>query len=142
MTEIEIRHRRVNRRTYAVEVLVIFAAYLAIDFSLQRLGLSLDWVDIVLTAVFCLYIARAFSGRMHDIGRSDYWTALPLGIFLIGWLVPSYWHDAPLWAEVAAPSLWFAALLSPILFEGDHGINRFGRPPSASVELAKITNVG
>ena len=131
-----------NRRTYVVEVLVIFAAYLAIGFALQSLGWSHAWLDVALTAALFLYIARAFSGRTHDIGHTDYWTILPLGMFLTGWLIQLLWNDAPSWAELAAHSVWIVSLLIPLMFEGSDGTNQFGRAPAPAVELKKITNIG
>lgn len=141
-TYTERRYRRVNRRTYVVEILLIFAASLVVEVAFERLGLPEFWVDAALTVLLLFLIGRAFAGRSHDMGRTDNWTLIPLAVFSGGWLVAAFWHEAPLWVEVIAHLAWALALFTPLLFRGSEGENQFGASPEEAVELKVIANVG
>ncbi|MCY4475460.1 MAG: DUF805 domain-containing protein [Chloroflexi bacterium] len=142
VTEVERRHRRTNRRTYVVEVLLIFAVSLAVEFALDRLGVAGLWVDLLLASLLLFLVARAFAGRTHDLGRTDYWTIIPLLIFAGGWLTSFFWADAPLAIEIASHLAWSVALVSVAFVKGNEGENRFGAAPEDAIELKVITNVG
>lgn len=138
----ERRYRRTNRKTYIVEILLIFGASLLAEFAFDQLGLPEHWADLVLTAILLFLIGRAFAGRSHDIGRTDNWTVIPLTVFSAGWLVAVFWHEAPLWVEIVAHLAWALALFTPVMFRGDKGENRFGSAPEDAIELKVIANVG
>ncbi len=142
VTEVEKRHRRTNRRTYVVEVLLIFGASLLIEFAMDRLGVSESWVDLALTLALLFLVARAIAGRSHDLGLTDDWTLIPLAVFAGGWLVSVFWTNAPIMFEVAAHFMWALAIVSPAFLRGNNGENRFGSAPSDAVELNVIGNVG
>ncbi len=138
----ETRYRRTNRKTYVVEILLVFAVSLLAEFVFEQLGLTGPWVDLVLTALLLFLVGRAFAGRTHDIGRTDNWTLIPIVIFSAGWLVPVFWDGAPLWVEVTGRLIWVMALITPVLFKGDEGENQFGSPPENAIEWKVIANVG
>ena len=142
ISETEKRHRRTNRKTYVVEILLVFAVCLAAGFIFDQLGLTERWVDFVLTALLLFLIGRAFAGRTHDIGQTDYWTLIPLAVFSAGWLVAVFWQEAPLWVEIVAHFAWALVLFAPLLFRGNEGENKFGSPPEDAIELKVIANVG
>ena len=52
-TESETRYRRTNRKTYVVEILLVFAVSLLAEFAFDRLGLTGRWVD--LASPLCCY---------------------------------------------------------------------------------------
>ena len=141
-SESERRYRRTNRKTYVVEILLVFAVSLLAEFVFDRLGLTGRWVDLGLTALLLFLVGRAFAGRTHDIGRTDDWTLIPIVIFSAGWLVPVFWDGAPPWIEVTGRLIWVLALIMPVLFKGDEGENRFGSPPENAIEWKVIANVG
>ena len=141
-TERESRYRRTNRKTYVVEILLVFAVSLLAEFVFDRLGLTGRWVDLGLTALLLFLVGRAFAGRTHDIGRTDNWTLIPIVIFSAGWLVPVFWEGAPPWVEVSGRLIWVLALITPVLIKGDEGENRFGSPPENAIEWKVIANVG
>ena len=141
-TESERRYRRTNRKTYIVEILLVFTVSLLAEFVFDRLGLTGRWVDLGLTALLLFLVGRAFAGRTHDIGRTDNWTLIPIVIFSAGWLVPVFWEGAPAWVEVTGRLIWVLALIMPVLFKGDEGENRFGSPPENAIEWKVIANVG
>ena len=142
VSEVEKRHRRTNRRTYVVEVLLVFAIILSIQFALDRLGVAGLWLEMLLAFLLLFLVARAFSGRTHDLGRTDYWTIIPLVIFAAGWLTSFFWADAPLVVEIASHLAWSMTLVSVALIKGDEGENRYGSAPEEAVELKVIANVG
>ncbi len=142
VSEVEKRHRRTNRRTYFVEVLLVFCATLLVEFAIRRLGVPALWIEIPMTVVLLLLVGRAIAGRSHDYGRTDEWTLLLLVVFSVGWMVAMFWDSAPLALEVVAYFVWSLALFVPLMFKGDEGKNRFGSPPGESIELNVITNVG
>ena len=142
VTEVEKRHRRTNRRTYVVEVFLIFGASLLIEFAMDRLGVSEIWVDLALTLALLFLVARAIAGRSHDLGLTDDWTLIPLAVFAGGWLVSVFWTNAPIMFEVAAHFMWALAIVSPAFLRGNNGENRFGSAPGDAVELKVIGNVG
>ena len=84
VNETERRYRRVNRKTYVVEVLLIFGASLLVEFALERLGVPSLWVDLVMTGALLFLVARALAGRSHDMGLTDNWTLIPLAVFSAG----------------------------------------------------------
>lgn len=141
-TEREKRYRRTNRKTYVVEILLVFAVSLLAEFVFDRLGFAGYWVDLALTALLLFLVGRAFAGRTHDIGRTDNWTLIPIVIFSAGWLVPVFWEGAPLWVEVTGRLIWVLALITPVLIRGDEGENQFGSPPENAIEWKVIANVG
>ncbi|MYF79824.1 MAG: hypothetical protein F4180_08285, partial [Chloroflexi bacterium] len=105
-TEREKRYRRTNRKTYVVEILLVFAVSLLAEFAFDRLGLTGPWVDLGLTALLLFLVGRAFAGRSHDIGRTDNWTLIPIVLFSAGWLVPVFWDGAPAWVEISGRLIW------------------------------------
>jgi uncharacterized membrane protein YhaH (DUF805 family) len=141
-TEVEKRHRRTNRRTYVVEVLLIFGASFLIEFALDRLDVPGLWVDFALALPLLFLVARAFSGRTHDFGRTDNWTLIPLIVFAGGWLTSALWPDAPLAVEIVSHLAWSIALVSVAFIKGNEGENRYGSAPAEAVELKVIANVG
>ena len=141
-SESETRYRRTNRKTYVVEILLVFAVSILAEFAFDRLGLTGRWVDLSLTALLLFLVGRAFAGRTHDIGRTDNWTLIPIVIFSAGWLVPVFWDGAPPWIEVTGRLIWVLALIMPVLFKGDEGENRFGSPPENAIEWKVIAPVG
>ena len=141
-TDVERRHRRTNRRTYVVEVLIIFALTMLIELALDRLGVDHLWVEIALASLLLFLIARAFSGRTHDLGKTDYWTFIPLLVFAGGWLTTFFWSDAPLAVEIVSHLAWSMALVSVAFIKGNEGENRYGAAPEEAVELKVIANVG
>ena len=142
VSEVETRHRRTNRRTYVVEVLLIFALSLAAQSALDRFGVPGIWVDLGRALPLLFLVVRAFSGRTHDIGRTDNWTLIPAAIFAGGWLTSVFWADAPLVVEVVSYIAWSMALVSVAFIKGNEGDNRFGSAPDGAVELKVIANVG
>ena len=142
VSKVKKRHRRSNRRTYVVEILLIFCSALLLKFIMTRLGVPNLWVDILMTIALLFFIARALAGRSHDYGRTDEWTLLLFTIFTGGWLVTLFWDAAHNAVEIVAYLAWIFALLVPVLFKGDEGRNQFGSPPQGTVELNVIANVG
>lgn len=142
VTEVEKRHRRTNRRTYVVEVLIIFAISFLFEFALNRIGIGERWSELLLAALLLFLVARAFAGRTHDLGRTDYWTIIPLVIFAGGWLTSFLWADAPLAVKIVSHLAWSMALVSVAFIKGNEGENRYGSAPEEAVELKVIANVG
>lgn len=140
--EQEKRYRRTNRKTYVVEILLVFAVSLIAEFVFDRLGLTGLWVDLALTALLLFLVGRAFAGRTHDIGRTDNWTLIPIVVFSAGWLLPVFWDGAPPWIEITGRLIWVLALIAPVFLKGDQGENRFGSPPENAIEWKVIANVG
>lgn len=141
-TDREKRYRRTNRITYVVEILLVFAVSIMVEFAFDRLGLTGWWIDLGLTALLLFLVGRAFAGRTHDIGRTDNWTMIPIVLFSVGWLVPVFWDGAPAWVEVSGRLIWVLALISPVLLKGDEGDNQYGAPPENAIEWRVIANVG
>lgn len=141
-TNVERRFRRINRRTFVIEVLLIFVVTQLIEFVLDRVGVSEIWVDIGMTTLLLFLVGRAFAGRTHDLGRTDQWTLLPLAVFAVGWLSALFWTDAPLAVEIVAHFAWASALVTVALIRGNAGENKFGSAPEEAVELKVIANVG
>ncbi len=141
-TSVERRFRRTNRRTFVVEVLLIFGLILLTEFVFEQLGVSHMWVDIGMAVLLLFLIGRAFAGRSHDLGRNDAWTILPLAVFAGGWLVVLFWHEAPLAVEMISHLAWASALVTVALLRGNKGKNKFGSAPEDAVELKVIANVG
>ena len=140
--EVERRHRRTNRRTYFVEILLVFCATLLLEIGAERLGFPGLWIEIPMTAGLLFLVGRAISGRSHDYGRTDEWTLLLLVVFSIGWLIALFWDSIPLAVELAAHLVWSMALFVPLMFKGDVGENSFGSSPEKAIELNVIANVG
>lgn len=141
-TDTEKRYRRTNRITYVVEILLVFAVSIMVEFAFDRLGWTGWWIDLGLTALLLFLVGRAFAGRTHDIGRTDNWTMIPIVLFSVGWLVPVFWDGAPAWVEVSGRLIWVLALISPVLLKGDEGDNQYGAPPENAIEWRVIANVG
>ena len=141
-TNVERRFRRTNRRTFVIEVLLIFGVTQLIEFVLDRIGVSELWVDVGMTTLLLFLVGRAFAGRTHDLGRTDQWTLLPLAVFAAGWLSAMFWIDAPIAVEIVAHLAWAAALVTVALLRGDTGENKFGSAPEEAIELKVIANVG
>lgn len=141
-TNVERRFRRINRRTFVVEVLLIFFVTLAVEFILDRFGIPELWVDVGMTTLLLFLVGRAFAGRTHDLGRTDQWTLLPFAVFAGGWLVALFWTDAPFVVEIIAHLAWASALVTAALLRGNQGENKFGSSPDEAVELKVIANVG
>ena len=121
---------------------MIFAVSFLIEFALDRLGIYGLWVDSLMAALLLFLVARAFAGRSHDLGRTDYWTIIPLAVFAGGWLTSLFWADAPLAIEILSHLAWSVALVSVVFIRGDQGENRYGSAPEEAVELKVIANVG
>ncbi len=121
---------------------MIFAASFLIEFALDRLGVGGLWVDLMLATLLLFLVARAFSGRTHDLGRTDYWTIIPLVVFAGGWLTSFFWADAPLAVEIVSHLAWSVALVSVAFVKGNEGENRYGSAPEEAIELRVIANVG
>ena len=121
---------------------MIFAVSFLIEFALDRLGVDGLWVDLILAALLLFLVARAFAGRTHDLGRTDYWTIIPLIVFAGGWLTSFFWADAPLAVEIVSHMAWSMALVSVAFVKGNEGENRYGSAPEEAVELKVIANVG
>ncbi len=121
---------------------MIFAFSLLIEFAFDRLGVSGLWTDLLLALLLLFLVARAFSGRTHDLGRTDYWTIIPLVVFAGGWVTTFFWTDAPLAVEIVSHMAWSIALVSVAFVKGNEGENRYGSAPEEAVELKVIANVG
>ncbi len=141
-TNVERRFRRTNRRTFVIEVLLIFCLTQVSIFVLERFGVEHIWIDIGMAALLLFLIGRAFAGRTHDLGRNDMWTIPPLAVFAAGWLVALYWSEAPIAVEIIAHLGWASALVTVALIRGNRGENKFGSSPEKAVELKVMANVG
>lgn len=100
----------------------VFAAY---DLSVGQPVRALTAWAVFLVLLFvasCL-----LSKRLHDLGRSGWWTAVVLGLFLAAWPRPSNLFDQ------AAVGLLGLATAVLILAPGQKGANRFGPVPGPTV---------
>ena len=141
LTEMEKLYRRTNRRTFVVEVLLIFAIVFSFRWVINRIGVSALWVDILLVSILLVLISRAFAGRSHDLGRSDFWTFIPVVLFAAGCLTAFFWTGAPVAVQIISYLLCGIALVSVALMKGDQGENRFGASPEEAIELKVIGNM-
>ena len=146
VSDLEKRHRRTNRRTYFVEVILILGLILGntllVEFAFDQFGVSDMWIDIPMTLALLFLIGRAFLGRSHDLGRTDEWTLLLLAMFAGGWLVALFWTEAPFAVEALAHLTWVLAIVAPALIRGNEGENRYGSSPESAIELKVIANAG
>lgn len=117
---------RINRATY-LALLGIFAALMV---AVSLLAARPVGVLEVLLIVICI-------PRLHDIGRSGWWTLVGLGIELAGLvvvlaLVPRDYVNAASWSPTLAV---FGLLIWLGCLRGDPQSNRFGLPPRGGVDL-------
>ena len=114
---------RVGRGPFLVAVAVLLAVLVLYDnvvFGFARMMTAWVVLSVLLFSALCVV-----SKRMHDRGRSGWWSALVLLAFWIVWPGPHGFFDF-LWALVL---VWAAVELGVI--GGEQGANRYGPPPVA-----------
>ncbi len=114
---------RVGRGPFLVAVAVLLAVLVLYDnvvFGFARMMTAWVVLSVLLFSALCVV-----SKRMHDRGRSGWWSALVLLSFWIVWPGPHGFFDF-LWALVL---VWAAVELGVI--GGEQGANRYGPPPVA-----------
>ncbi len=117
---------RVSRGPFLIAVAVLLAVLVLYDEAVSGIARALTaWVvfSVLLFSALCVV-----SKRMHDRGRSGWWSALVLLAFLIVWPEPDGFFDF-LWALVL---LWSAVELG--VMGGEQGANRYGPPVARSAE--------
>ncbi|WP_448664995.1 DUF805 domain-containing protein [Sphingomonas sp. CJ20] len=97
------------------------------------IGALLLWlVDIEPAGFAGAAVVSAVVPRLHDLGRTGWWAALPLGcaaiVLILGslWIVP---RPVVLAAFVVLGSAFLAWLVVLGILPGQPGRNRFGPPP-------------
>lgn len=107
----------------AAGLLAVLTVYDAAVFGAAR------WLTAWLVHGVLLFSALCVvSKRMHDRGRSGWWSALVLLAFSIVWPKPSGFFDF-LWSLVL---LWSAVELG--VMGGEQGANRHGPPPASAAQ--------
>lgn len=112
---------RLGRRWFLIAIAVLLAIYFAYDSAVDGVA---EWVSgwvVYPVLVFCS--ACVLAKRLHDRGRSGWWTALILLAFVVA--VPPRGFFDFLFALVL---IWAAVELGAV--GGEQGPNRFGPPPA------------
>lgn len=115
---------RIGRAAFVGGVLPLIAVWAAFD--LLAPGFVQRWIGWLVGAALFYLGACVLSQRLHDRGRSGWWSGLILIAFAICWPQGSSWPEAPLdW-------LWAALLLAVVvdlaILPGQTTFNRYGAP--------------
>jgi uncharacterized membrane protein YhaH (DUF805 family) len=116
---------RLGRGPFALAIGTIFLLFVLADFGLSGLVRAvIAWaVFVVLFFSACCLLAK----RLHDRGRSGWWTAPLMAAFMVIWPDP----EGP--AGIVAGAVLLVAAGDLLLMPSVREPNRFGPPPAMSV---------
>lgn len=119
---------RIGRAAFVAGVSPLMAAWAAFD--LLAPGFVQRWTGWLVGAALFYLGACVLSQRLHDRGRSGWWSGLILIAFAICW--PQGWAEGSSWPEAPLDWLW-AALLAAVavdlaILPGQKAFNRYGPP--------------
>jgi len=99
--------------------------------SLMRQNDALHWATGVFAYGFLVFTgACVLSKRLHDRGRSGWWSLVTLICFVLVWPYPGDPWD---WVALVF-LIW--AFVELVLMPGEQGANRFGPPPQRTGQAA------
>ena len=112
---------RVGRIAFIVGAAVVLAIWAAFDLLAPLI--VRDLVGWIVAAALLYSAACLLSQRLHDRGRSGWWSGLILLAFAMAWPKPA----APLdWVALA---LLVGVVVDLALLPGQKAFNRYGAPP-------------
>ncbi|AYG95418.1 DUF805 domain-containing protein [Brevundimonas naejangsanensis] len=96
--------------------------------AVERLTALPAWVDGAIAAALLYAGACLLSQRLHDRGRSGWWSGLILLALVLAWPLP---HGLLDWVAAAALVL---VVIDLVLLPGQAGFNRYGAAPGKGVQ--------
>lgn len=115
---------RIGRLPFALGGGVLLLAGLAVE----RLTALPGWIDGVIAAALLYAGACLLSQRLHDRGRSGWWSGPVLLALVLAWPRP---HGLLDWVAAAALAL---VVIDLALLPGQAGFNRYGAAPGKGVQ--------
>ncbi|MBD7940855.1 DUF805 domain-containing protein [Brevundimonas guildfordensis] len=114
---------RVGRARFIAATAVLLSLWAVVDL---RLGLALPaWLHALIAAAFLYGGLCVLSQRLHDRGRSGWWSGPILLIFALAWPQPTALLD---WVATAGLAL---AAVDLAILPGQKAFNRYGAAPGA-----------
>lgn len=115
---------RIGRRSFVLGG----SALLLAGFAVERLTVLPAWIDGAVAAALLYVGACLLSQRLHDRGRSGWWSGPILLALILAWPRP---HGLLDWVATAALVL---AVIDLALLPGQARFNRYGAAPGKSIQ--------